>query len=55
MVSIVTGAVALNLIYGTYGLRNWIKRHTYIEDERAAVAWTVSQVHRSSTPSSFAS
>jgi hypothetical protein len=34
------GAVLLNAGYGTYGLRNWQKQHTYIEDDEANAVWT---------------
>ena len=37
------GAMLLNLLYGNYGLRNWIKNRTYIEDEQSHMAWTWSQ------------
>lgn len=46
----VSGAVALNMLYGTYGLRNWLKGRTYIEDETAHVAWTLSQVPPTTHP-----
>lgn len=38
------GAMLLNVLYGTYGLRNWVKARTHIEDERAHLAWAWSQV-----------
>ena len=34
------GAVILNAGYGTYGLRNWQKQHTYIEDDEANAVLT---------------
>ena len=37
------GAVILNVLYGSYGLRNYVKAHTYIEDDAANVAWTWGQ------------
>lgn len=38
------GAMLLNVVYGTYGVRNWMKNRTYIEDDNAHMAWTWSQV-----------
>ena len=37
------GAVLLNVGYGNYGVRNWIKNHTYIEDDRTNALWTWGQ------------
>jgi hypothetical protein len=34
----------LNLLYGTYGLRNWMKNRTYIEHEATHLAYTWAQV-----------
>jgi len=34
----------LNVLYGTYGVRNWVKSRTYIEDEKAHLIFTWSQV-----------
>lgn len=34
------GAVMLNMLVGTYGLRNAVKARTYIEDDATNVAWT---------------
>lgn len=41
---LLVGAMVLNMLYGTYGLRNWLKRRTYIEDEATHLAYTWSQV-----------
>ncbi len=37
------GAVLLNMGWGIYGLRNWQKQHTYIEDDTANAWWTAAQ------------
>lgn len=37
------GAVMLNAGYGTYGLRNWLKQNTYVEESESFAAWTWAQ------------
>jgi len=27
------GAMLLNVLYGTYGMRNWLQKHIYVEDK----------------------